>query len=151
MAIKKKAKAKASPKKNVGKKSSAKKSAAKKIGKPVVKAKTATRTAIPKKAASLVTNKMITPLDDRLVVRAEAAAEMTEGGLYIPASAGDRPTRGEVLAAGRGRRGKKGQLRPLDVKVGDQVLFPEFSGTKIMIDGEELLILREEDLLGIVI
>jgi chaperonin GroES len=60
-----------------------------------------------------------------------------------------RPNRGTVLAKGRGRRGKKGVLRPLDVNVGDQVLFPDFAGTKIQIDGEEFLILREEDLLGI--
>lgn len=91
----------------------------------------------------------ITPLDDRLIVAPEEAPTRTAGGLYIPQS-NDRPSRGQVLAKGRGRRNKKGQLRPLDVNVGDQVMFADWSGTKITVEGNDLLILREEDILGIV-
>lgn len=90
------------------------------------------------------------PLDDRIVISPEKMSEVTAGGIIIPGSRDERPNRGTVLAKGPGRRSKKGVIRPLDVNVGDRVLFPEFAGTKIQIDGDEFLILREEDLLGIV-
>ncbi len=76
-------------------------------------------------------------------------SEKTAGGLFIPGTVSERPQKGEVLASGRGRRNKKGQVRPLDVKVGDTVLFPKFAGTTIEVSGEELLILREDEVLGI--
>jgi chaperonin GroES len=89
------------------------------------------------------------PLDDRLIVQVEAAAEKTAGGIIIPGTAGERPFRGKVLAKGPGRRNKKGLLRPLDVNVGDMVLFPQYAGQKIEIGAEEFLILREEEVLAI--
>lgn len=99
---------------------------------------------------AMVSARLITPLEDRLLVASEGESEITPGGIYIPATAaGQRPHRGEVLAVGPGRRNKKGQLRPLDVNAGDMVLFNEFAGTKVAIDGKEYLILREEDVLGI--
>ncbi|MGE0526961.1 MAG: co-chaperone GroES [Bdellovibrionales bacterium] len=94
--------------------------------------------------------RLITPLEDRLIVRMEGVSETTAGGIIIPGTVHERPHRGEVLAIGRGRRNKKGQVRPLDVNVGDHVLFPEFAGTKLALEGEEVLILREEEVLGIV-
>lgn len=139
--------AKSAVKKAVKKSAPAKKSAS-------VKTTTSKSTAAPAKL-KLVKSKVrvgdfITPLDDRLIVGVDPAPEKTAGGLYIPGNAGERPGRGEVLAKGRGRRNKKGQLRPLDVEVGDQVLFAEFAGSKITIGSEEFLILREEEVLGIV-
>lgn len=89
------------------------------------------------------------PLDDRIIISIEPAAEKTAGGIIIPGSASERPSRGTVLAKGPGRRNKKGVLRPLDVNVGDMVLFPQFAGQKIEIGAEEFLILREEEILGI--
>jgi len=93
----------------------------------------------------------MTPLEDRVIVRVDAADEKTAGGIFIPNSATERPNRGEVIAAGPGRRNKKGQLRPLDVNVGDSVLFPQYCGTKIAVDDQEFLILREDEVLGIVV
>lgn len=92
-----------------------------------------------------------TPLDDRLIVNPEQAPTQTAGGIFIPTTVEGKPSRGQVLAKGRGRRNKKGTVRPLDVSVGDHVMFAEFSGTKITMAGREVLILREEDVLGIVI
>jgi chaperonin GroES len=132
------AKAKKAAPKPKAKKSAAK--ALRAIAKPAAK-KVKARSAL---------NNRLTPLDDRLLVAVEGPSEKTAGGILIPGSVVDRPNRGTVLAKGRGRRNKKGSLRPLDVSEGDTVLFPEFSGTKITIDGQELLILREEDVLGIV-
>ncbi len=94
--------------------------------------------------------RLISPLDDRLVIRVDAAEEKTAGGLYIPTNAAERPNRGEVVAAGPGRRNKQGTVRPLDVNVGDNVLFPQYSGSKIFVDDQEFLILREDEVLGIV-
>jgi chaperonin GroES len=125
-----------------------KKSAAKKgtVAKPKALAKV-----LPlKKATSKVTLGFITPLEDRLIVVVDGPSDKTPGGLYIPETAADRPHRGRVVALGRGRRNKKGLLRPLDVSSGDTVLFNEYAGTKITVEGEEFLILREEDVLGIV-
>jgi chaperonin GroES len=93
----------------------------------------------------------LTPLDDRVVIAPTVAGNKTAGGLIIPDSATQKPIRGTVLAKGRGHRNKKGKLRPLDVNVGDEVLFAEFAGTKITFDGNEFLILREADVLGVVV
>jgi chaperonin GroES len=103
--------------------------------------------AAPQAKAKAVTS-MLTPLDDRIVVSPQPADETTAGGLIIPGTVDSRPTRGTVLAKGRGRRTKKGAFLPLDVNVGDEVLFAEFVGTKITLAGNDVLILREEDLLG---
>ncbi|MBL7670481.1 MAG: co-chaperone GroES [Bdellovibrionaceae bacterium] len=96
-------------------------------------------------------SKFITPLDDRLIVQPLAAERMTAGGLYIPDTAAGVAgnLKGVVVSAGRGHRDKKGRLRPMDVKAGDQVVFAEFSGSKINIQGQDLMFLRETDILGI--
>ncbi len=92
----------------------------------------------------------IRPLQDRLVVRRVEEEEKTKGGIIIPDTAKEKPIEGEVIAVGKGKVNDKGELRPLDVKVGDRVLFGKYAGTEVKIDGEEHLILREEDVLGIV-
>ena len=92
----------------------------------------------------------IRPLHDRLVVKRVQEEERTAGGLYIPDSAKEKPVEGEVIAAGNGKLLDDGKVRPLDVKVGDRILFGKYSGTEIKIAGEEHLILREEEVLGIV-
>lgn len=102
--------------------------------------------AVPSLKASLA---KFMPLDDRLVVGVEHF-EKTAGGLFIPATVTDQPQRGKVVAVGRGHRSKKGKIRPMDVKVGDEILFAPYSGTKLEIQGQNLLILREEDVLGVV-
>lgn len=96
-------------------------------------------------------SKFITPLDDRLIVQQLAAERMTAGGLYIPDTAAgvSGNLKGLVVSAGRGHRDKKGRLRPMDVKAGDQVVFAEFSGSKINIQGQDFMFLRETDILGI--
>ena len=90
------------------------------------------------------------PLQDRVLVRRIEQEEKTLGGIIIPDTAKEKPMEGEVIAAGPGARGDDGKLNPLDVKVGDRVLFGKWSGTEIKIDGEEFLIMREEEVLGIV-
>ncbi len=90
------------------------------------------------------------PLYDRVLVRRIEGEERTEGGLYIPDTAKKKPIQGEVLAVGQGKLMDSGELRPLQVKVGDRVLFGQYSGQEIKIDGEEYLILREDEVLGIV-
>lgn len=92
----------------------------------------------------------ITPLEDRLLIALDLPEETTAGGIFIPFSGGEKPGRGQVVAKGCGKRNKKGTLKPLDVGVGDKVLFGEYSGTKVQIDGAEFLILREDEVLGIV-
>ena len=136
--------------KKIKKATKAKKSAKKAAPKKVAAKKTATKAKPAVKTPTTNWEKHITPLDDRMIVAPEAQATMTAGGIIIPSSVNDRPVRGKVLATGRGRRNKKGQLRPLGVKVGDQVMYAEWSGTKIEVSGQEVLILREEDVLGIV-
>lgn len=91
-----------------------------------------------------------TPLDDRLVVICEETTEASPSGLYIPDSVKDKPTKGTVLAVGRGHLSKKGKVRPLDVQRGDQVLFSEFSVNPVKMNGMEVLILRESEILGVV-
>jgi chaperonin GroES len=90
------------------------------------------------------------PLHDRVLVRRIDAEEKTAGGIIIPDTAKEKPQEGEVIAAGPGGRNEQGQLVPLDVKPGDRVLFGKWSGTEVKIDGKELLILKESDLLGVV-
>ena len=91
----------------------------------------------------------IRPLQDRLVVKRMEEERTSAGGIVIPDSATEKPARGEVLAVGNGKVNTDGTVRPLDVKAGDQVLFGKYAGTEIKIDGEELLIKREEDILGV--
>ncbi|MBR0902716.1 co-chaperone GroES [Bradyrhizobium liaoningense] len=90
------------------------------------------------------------PLHDRVLVRRVDAEEKTSGGIIIPDTAKEKPQQGEIIAVGPGGRNEQGQLVPLDVKTGDRVLFAKWSGTEVKIDGKELLIMRESDLLGVV-
>jgi chaperonin GroES len=90
------------------------------------------------------------PLHDRVVVRRLNAEEKTIGGIIIPDTAKEKPMEGEIVAAGPGARNEAGALVPLEVKAGDRVLFGKWSGTEVKIDGEELLIMKESDILGIV-
>ncbi len=90
------------------------------------------------------------PLHDRVVVRRIDAEERTAGGIIIPDTAKEKPQQGEVIAAGPGARNEQGQLVPLDVRTGDRVLFAKWAGTEVKIDGEELLIMKESDLLGVI-
>ena len=90
------------------------------------------------------------PLHDRVVVRRITAEEKTAGGIIIPDTAQEKPQQGEVVAVGPGGRGDDNELIALDVKVGDRVLFGKWSGTEVKIDGEDLLIMKESDILGVV-
>jgi chaperonin GroES len=90
------------------------------------------------------------PLHDRVVVRRLESEEKTKGGIIIPDSAKEKPQEGEVVAVGPGARDESGKLVPLDVKEGDRVLFGKWSGTEVKIDGQDLLIMKESDILGIV-
>jgi chaperonin GroES len=90
------------------------------------------------------------PLRDRVLVKYSEEAEKTAGGLYIPDSAKEKPQKGEVVAVGSGRVTDDGKLQPISVKVGDTVLFDKYSGSKVTMDDMEYLIIREEDILGIV-
>ena len=91
----------------------------------------------------------IRPLQDRLIVKRIAEEEKTKGGIIIPDTAKEKPQEGRVIAVGKGKINEDGKVTPLDVKAGDRVLFGKYSGTEIKIDGEELLIMREEEVLGI--
>jgi chaperonin GroES len=90
------------------------------------------------------------PLHDRVLVRRIESAERTAGGIIIPDTAKEKPAEGEVIAVGSGNRDESGKLVPLDVKKGDRVLFAKWGGTEVKINGEELLIMKESDILGIV-
>ncbi|QJP14376.1 co-chaperone GroES [Starkeya sp. ORNL1] len=90
------------------------------------------------------------PLHDRIVVKRLDAEEKTAGGIIIPDTAKEKPSQGEVLAVGSGARDEAGKLVPLDVKAGDKVLFGKWSGTEVKIDGQDLLIMKESDVMGIV-
>jgi len=89
------------------------------------------------------------PLHDRVLVRRVEQDEKTAGGIIIPDTAKEKPMEGEVVAVGAGARDEKGQLSPLDVKPGDRILFGKYSGTEVKIDGEELIIMKEADIMGI--
>src|SRR2546430_13530215 len=90
------------------------------------------------------------PLHDRVLIRRVEAEEKTAGGIIIPDTAKEKPMEGDVIAVGPGARGEDGKVQPLDVKAGDRVLFGKWSGTEIKIDGEELMIMKESDVMGIV-
>jgi chaperonin GroES len=92
----------------------------------------------------------IRPLHDRVIVHRLEEEEKTKGGIIIPDSAKEKPLEGKVIAAGKGKIMENGDIRPLDVKEGDRILFGKYAGTEVKIDGEEHLILREEDILGII-
>ena len=170
----KKAPKKSAPKKVAKKAAPAKKAAKKAVKKAPVK-KTSAKKAAPKKAApkkvkvvakapvkasaksattkaSVNLQNFVTPLDDRLLVRLAGAEKMTAGGLYIPDTVSDVSgnLQGQVVAVGRGHRSDKGHVRPMDVKIGDKVVFPEYAGSKIKIQNEDLVILREAEVMGVV-
>lgn len=90
------------------------------------------------------------PLHDRVVVRRIEADEKTAGGIIIPDTAKEKPQQGEVLAVGPGKRDETGKLVPLDIKTGDRILFGKWSGTEVKVDGEDLLIMKEDDIMGVV-
>jgi len=90
------------------------------------------------------------PLHDRVVVRRIESEEKTTGGIIIPDTAKEKPQEGEIVAAGPGARNEKGELVPLELKAGDHVLFGKWSGTEVKIDGEDLLIMKESDVLGVI-
>ena len=91
----------------------------------------------------------IRPLYDRIVVKRIDEEETMRGGIIIPDSAKEKPQQGEVMAAGNGKRNEEGKLIPLDVKVGDRILFGKYSGNDIKLDGEEYMIMREDEVLGV--
>ena len=90
------------------------------------------------------------PLHDRVVVRRIAAEEKTKGGIIIPDTAQEKPQEGEVIAVGPGGRDENGKLIPIDLKAGNRVLFGKWSGTEVKLDGEELLIMKESDIMGVI-
>ena len=92
----------------------------------------------------------IRPLHDRVIIKRMEEERKSPGGIVIPDAAAEKPVRGEVKAAGKGKILENGEVRPLDVKEGDRVLFGKYSGTEIKIEGDEHLILREEDILGVI-
>jgi chaperonin GroES len=90
------------------------------------------------------------PLHDRVVIRRLNAEERTTGGIIIPDTAQEKPMQGEVIAVGSGARNEQGQVVALDVKAGDRILFGKWSGTEVKLDGEELLIMKESDIMGVI-
>jgi chaperonin GroES len=90
------------------------------------------------------------PLHDRVLIRRVTAEEKSAGGIIIPDTAKEKPMEGEVVSAGPGARGEDGKLQPMDVKSGDRVLFGKWSGTEVKIDGEELIIMKESDIMGVI-
>lgn len=90
------------------------------------------------------------PLHDRVVVRRVESEEKTAGGIIIPDTAKEKPQEGEIVAVGAGARDEAGKVQPLDVKAGDRVLFGKWSGTEVKLDGEDLLIMKESDVMGVV-
>jgi chaperonin GroES len=92
----------------------------------------------------------IRPLQDRIIVKRVQEEEKTKGGIIIPDTAKEKPIEGKVIAVGNGKVQEDGKVRPLDVKAGDRILFSKYAGTEIKIDGEEHLIMREEDILGVI-
>jgi chaperonin GroES len=92
----------------------------------------------------------IRPLQDRIIVKRVQEEEKTKGGIIIPDTAKEKPIEGKVIAVGNGKVQEDGKVRPLDVKAGDRILFSKYAGTEVKIDGEEHLIMREEDILGVI-
>ena len=91
------------------------------------------------------------PLHDRVLIKRVAEEEKSRGGIIIPDTAKEKPMEGEVVAAGPGARGEDGKLQPMEVKAGDRVLFGKWSGTEVKLDGEELLIMKESDIMGVLV
>ena len=91
----------------------------------------------------------IRPLHDRVILKRMEEETTSAGGIVIPDSAAEKPIRGEIIAAGKGKRLESGDVLPLDVKVGDTVLFGKYSGTEVKVDGTDLLVMREEDIMGV--
>jgi chaperonin GroES len=91
-----------------------------------------------------------TPLHDRILIRRVEEEGTTRGGIIIPDSAKDKPQEGEVISVGKGKISEEGKVRPLDVKEGDRILFGKYSGTEIKLDGEDFIIMREEEVLGVI-
>jgi chaperonin GroES len=91
----------------------------------------------------------VRPLHDRILVKRMAEEEKTAGGLFIPDTAKEKPQKGEIVAAGKGRITEDGKTLPLEVRIGDKVLFSKYAGTELKLNGEEFLMMREEDILGI--
>ena len=91
----------------------------------------------------------IRPLQDRMIVKRLEGEEKTKGGIIIPDAAKEKPMEGEVVAVGKGKVSEDGKVRPLDVKAGDRILFGKYAGTEVKLDGEEYLIMREDDVLGV--
>jgi len=92
----------------------------------------------------------IRPLHDRVVVRRVEDERTTPGGIVIPDTAAEKPMQGEILAVGNGKVQESGEVRPLDVKVGDRVLFGKYSGTEVKVEGEDVLVMREDDIMGVI-
>ena len=92
----------------------------------------------------------IRPLHDRVIVKRIEEERKSAGGIVIPDTAAEKPDQGEIVAVGKGKKGDDGKLIPLDVKVGDRVLFGKYSGQAVKVDGEELLVMREEDIMGVI-
>ena len=92
----------------------------------------------------------LTPLHDRVIIKRLEEEKVSAGGIVIPDSATEKPIKGEVLAVGNGKILESGDKRPLDLKVGDKVLFGKYSGTEVKVDGEELLVMREEDVMAVI-
>jgi chaperonin GroES len=92
----------------------------------------------------------IRPLHDRVIVKREAEERKSPGGIVIPDTATEKPILGKVIAVGKGKILENGHVRPLDVRVGDKVLFGKYSGTEVKVEGEELVVMREEDLMGVI-
>jgi len=93
----------------------------------------------------------IRPLHDRVVIKRMEEERLSSGGIVIPDSATEKPVRGEVISTGNGKVAESGELRPLDVKPGDEVLFGKYAGTEIKIDGVEFLVMREDDIMGVLV
>ena len=91
------------------------------------------------------------PLHDRVLIRGVEQEKKTAGGILIPDTAKEKPTEGEVIAVGPGARSEDGKIHPLDVKVGDRVLFGKWSGTEIKVDGEDVVIMKESDIMGVIV
>jgi chaperonin GroES len=92
----------------------------------------------------------IRPLHDRVIVKRIEEEKKSAGGIVIPDTAAEKPEQGEILAVGKGKKGDNGKLIPIDVKVGDRVLFGKYSGQTVRVKGDELLVMREEDIMGVV-
>jgi len=90
------------------------------------------------------------PLHDRVIIKRMEEERTSPGGIVIPDSATEKPIRGEVLAAGNGKRNESGEVLPMDVKVGDKVLFGKYSGTEVKVDGQDLLVMKEEDIMAVI-